>query len=358
MLLSGQDKNRISKIQKSDEQTPLISVVVPVYNVLPYLDRCIQSIVDQTYPSLELVLIDDGSTDGSGERCDIWAARLQNTAAPFPIRSVTLIHQNHKGVAAARNTGIASMHGDYISFLDADDYLHPEMIQRLYDAIRKDGSDLALCQYDTEVRKYRYKIGIKEGIYTGKDTLFILLSDNQLISYTLWNKLYPVKLLPCLCFPEGCNYEDAEVIVRILKRVDTVSVLTERLYYHTIRHGSITNTYTVRNIKDLIRSVNVRESMMLDCIPEKHSIIQALTTRSYLRCWYRLQMLHDSEQTALSAALQIQILKRKQDLPLLDLKGKVLFLMLIYTPRIGKWLFSIKERFISFFLSCTARPSD
>ena len=117
----------------------LISVIVPVYNVAPYLDRCVKSIVEQTYKNLEIILIDDGSTDASGDMCDIWAKKDSR---------IQVIHKPNGGQSEARNMGIDHSTGDYLSFADPDDWLDTSMLETLFSAIRDNrGVDMAVCGF-------------------------------------------------------------------------------------------------------------------------------------------------------------------------------------------------------------------
>ena len=117
---------------------PKISVIVPVYKVEPYLDRCVESIVNQTYRDLEIILVDDGSPDACPAMCDAWAARDER---------IRVIHTSNGGAARARNLGLMQARGDYIGFADSDDILHPEMYQKLLHALEETESDIAECSY-------------------------------------------------------------------------------------------------------------------------------------------------------------------------------------------------------------------
>ncbi len=120
------------------EKQPLISVIVPIYKVEQYLNRCVQSIVDQTYKNLEIILVDDGSPDNSPAMCDAWAEKDDR---------IRVIHKENGGVSSARNAGLDAANGAYIGFVDGDDYIEPDMYAQLLQAIQKDSSDMAVCGY-------------------------------------------------------------------------------------------------------------------------------------------------------------------------------------------------------------------
>ena len=118
------------------EQKPLISVIVPVYGVEEYLDRCVQSIVDQTYHNLEIILVDDGSPDNCGAMCDAWAAKDSR---------IKVIHKENGGLSDARNAGMAIATGELMAFVDSDDHISPDMYRQLYERMQADNSDIAAC---------------------------------------------------------------------------------------------------------------------------------------------------------------------------------------------------------------------
>ena len=116
---------------------PLVSVIVPVYNVLPYLREALDSVINQTYKNLEILIVDDGSTDGSGEVCDEYLSDPR----------VIVIHQENKGLSGARNTGLDRMTGEYVAFIDSDDAFKPEMIERMLETITRNKAEMSICGY-------------------------------------------------------------------------------------------------------------------------------------------------------------------------------------------------------------------
>ena len=117
-------------------QAPLISLIVPIYNVASYVDRCVASLVNQTYSNLEILLVDDGSTDGSGALCDEWAKKDSR---------IHVVHKENGGLSDTRNQGIKLSKGDYLAFIDGDDYIAPEYCEKLYQALAAHDADIALC---------------------------------------------------------------------------------------------------------------------------------------------------------------------------------------------------------------------
>ena len=227
---------------------PLISVIIPVYNVLPYLREALESVLCQTYHHLETIIIDDGSTDGSGSVCDEYLSDPR----------VQVIHQENRGLSGARNTGFDHATGDYIAFLDPDDAFHPKMIEQLYEALMQQSADLVSCGYDTyetegcfetEERTEPVKFGTVVSV-SGKDAIHDLAEGN--FPVIVWNKLYPKRIWETLRFPEGRFYEDIWIMPAVLSHCDRIAIVPDALVYHRKRASSITSTFSVHNLQDLI----------------------------------------------------------------------------------------------------------
>ena len=159
------------------KEEKLISVIIPVYNVEKYLRRCIDSVINQTYKNLEIIIVDDGSTDNSSNICDEYTNKDSR---------VKVVHKENGGLSSARNVGIELAKGDLIAFVDSDDYIELEMYEKLKENMDKYDSDIAICQYYNSF-KYSIKrqIGVEEEkIYEGKD-MFFHMDEIKAIA---WNK--------------------------------------------------------------------------------------------------------------------------------------------------------------------------
>ena len=228
---------------------PLISVIIPIYNVFPYLREALDSVIYQTWKNLEIILIDDGSMDESGTYCDEYAKKDSR---------ISVIHQENRGLSAARNVGLDRMTGEYVVFLDPDDSFQPEMIKQLYHALKTHQADLAICGYNvyitegpmTAVRKKQTISFGRESVLTGCEALTALL-ENRLPT-SVWNKLYPRKLWSQLRFLEGHVYEDTLATLRVLEMSEKVAVIPVPLVNHRKRRSSITTTRTIQNTRDLL----------------------------------------------------------------------------------------------------------
>ena len=230
----------------------MISVLVPIYNVEPYLEEAIESVMHQTYTNLEIILVDDGSIDGSGEICDRYQKKDSR---------IMVIHQENRGVSAARNAGLDICKGEMIAFLDSDDAFCEDMLQKMSDAMLESGADIVECKFAIykgghpmdpqkirKKKKYFSSEGNRRGLYPKRDALLMQLDEK--IAVTVWNKLYTHKVWDSIRFREGQNYEDLDIILPLLGEAESVYILDEELYMRRIRKGSITTTYTFKNIRD------------------------------------------------------------------------------------------------------------
>lgn len=215
-------------------QTPLISVIVPVYNVEPYLRRCVDSILRQTYRNLEILLVDDGSTDRSGTICD--ASAQQDTR-------VKVIHQKNQGQAAARNHGIDQAKGEYLSFVDSDDFIEERMLETLCRDAAEAGVMLAAAGFrkvSDAVASSAPTEGIGPEIMSGKEAIDSLLLSEEIGDFP-WNKLYDRRLFDGVRYPEGYIFEDLGTTYRLVERCPRISFRREALYNYYQRADSTLN---------------------------------------------------------------------------------------------------------------------
>ena len=207
-----------------NKDKPMISVIVPVYNSRNYLHRCIKSIQMQTYSNIEIILIDDGSTDGSGLICDDLASQDSR---------IRVIHKRNGGQASARNEGLLLAKGDLIGFVDNDDVIEANMYEILYANKKRENVSISGIIADW-VYSDRIECPSKmfeSRVYTGQELLRNMLYKEKLISSSVWDKLFDKKLFDDVKFPEGCEYEDYWVLSQILPKIDRVYIETIPLYH-------------------------------------------------------------------------------------------------------------------------------
>ena len=218
-----------------------ISVVVPVYKVEKYLRRCVESILSQTYENLEIILVDDGSPDDCGKLCDEFAAIDSR---------VKVIHKKNGGLSSARNAGIAAATGTYIGFIDSDDYIAPDMYEKLCAALEENRADISICNYlyvdentDAVDEQMRQCSPLHDEVLSREQALRKLNASQDGYSFyvTAWNKLYKRELFADCLFREGWIHEDEFLVHHIFSRCERIAVMEAPLYYYVQRMGSITN---------------------------------------------------------------------------------------------------------------------
>ncbi len=212
-----------------------ISVIVPVYKVEPYLRRCVDSILNQTFTDFDLILVDDGSPDGCPAICDEYAKKDDR---------IVVIHQKNGGLSAARNAGIdwafANSDSKWLSFVDSDDWVHSEFLSSLYRAVTEDNVDISICYYEpieneSDVTKDEYA-------YTTEKWDAVELYTDQKFRYltvSAWNKLYSKKVFGDQRYPVGKIHEDFFVTYKLVYASSAVTVVTFPLYKYFIREQSI-----------------------------------------------------------------------------------------------------------------------
>ena len=223
----------------------LISVIIPVYNVETYLKECAASIIGQTYKNFEAILVDDGSTDSSGEICD----SLEKQDERFKV-----IHQKNKGLSGARNTGLASAKGDYICFVDSDDRVSPDYLLRMMEAIKAENADLAICDVES-TKLCEPSLDIRDRCTLEASECRWWLSDTRSREYVLmvvaWNKLYTRTLLDGFSYAEGKWHEDEFAINKIIYKIRKAVFIPEKLYEYRDNTEGITGDSNKYNAKHL-----------------------------------------------------------------------------------------------------------
>ena len=220
----------------------LISVIIPIYKVEKYLKQCIESVINQTYTNLDIILVDDGSPDNCGLLCDEYEKKDSR---------IRVIHKQNGGLSDARNAGITIAQGEYIGFVDSDDYISQDMYEKLHSAIKKNNAQLAVCNFQyvnedgTEINK---QSPVKNEKLSRIEALHKLNESMWWYYVTAWNKLYRKELFSNIRFPFARLYEDAYLVHEIMGECDNIATISEKLYYYRQRDNSIiTSGKSVRN---------------------------------------------------------------------------------------------------------------
>lgn len=229
---------------------PLISIIVPVYKVEQYLGKCIQSIIDQTYNNLQIILVDDGSPDNCGKICDDYAKKDSR---------IEVVHKTNGGLSDARNIGISKANGEYIGFVDSDDYIKESMYEDMYNLIEKSQSDVCICNFYNVIGNDKILRNPNNGIYEYNriEILKEILLDDKIQSYA-WNKLYKKELFDDIKYPIGKKYEDIGTTFYILEKCNKVIVTGTPEYYYLNRADSIVNNVNEKTIIDYIELITER----------------------------------------------------------------------------------------------------
>ena len=212
-----------------------ISVIVPVYNVAAYLERCVSSILKQTYDNLEIILVDDGSTDGSGKACDEYSSIDKR---------VHVIHQENRGLSEARNSGLKVATGKYIFFCDSDDYIESGCLEEMLKRLKREHADVVACGFDTvydetsSEKVFTIVMDSKPGRWSGRQSVIEMMRSTNVCS-VVWNKLYKKELFEGLSFPKGIQNEDEAITYKLLYRAGIVSYTPDTLYNYYQRNNSI-----------------------------------------------------------------------------------------------------------------------
>ncbi len=209
-----------------------ISVIVPVYNVEHYLDRCIQSIVSQTYTNLEIILVDDGSEDHCPATCDDWTIRDER---------IKTIHKENGGLSDARNIGMLAATGEYIAFVDSDDWIAPRMLELLFNAMQEDKSDIAACAVEMvwEDDTPSCLLTVKTKALLSREEAQRALLNETLLKHPVWYKLYKRELICDILFKVGKYHEDIFWSYQAIGKANSVSLIDIVGYYYTQRANSI-----------------------------------------------------------------------------------------------------------------------
>lgn len=236
---------------KENTMSELVSIIVPIYKVEKYLDECVSSLVNQTYSNIEIILVDDGSPDSCPQKCDNWAQKDAR---------IKVIHKVNGGLSDARNAGIDESTGDYMMFVDSDDFVELDMVANLYYCIKKTDADVACCGI------YNYINGEKSELYNRqlKENLTVFTSLNRLKALlrtatdcAAWGKLYKRTAIRNSRFVKGRYNEDVLFLFDLYQSCDRIVYIKRPLYNYRITPGSVTNTVSTRTMDCLTNALEM-----------------------------------------------------------------------------------------------------
>ena len=231
---------------------PLITVIVPIYNTEKYLDKCINSIINQTYINLEIILVDDGSTDNSLNICNEYK-KID--------KRIVIINKKNGGLSSAKNAGLDVHKGKYVSFIDSDDYVDNNFIEELYNNLINTNSDISLCNYYDTINNIDYPKKSESFVLENNYKYKYLLGKYSIVTVVSWNKLYKEKIFNKLRFETNKKHEDAYIIADILKEAKRISYMLDKcLYHYNRRDNSLSTSYNISSFDNIIafeKNINI-----------------------------------------------------------------------------------------------------
>ncbi len=228
----------------------LVSVIVPIYKVEPFLVRCLDSITGQTYDNLEIILVNDGSPDGCSDICESYREKDAR---------ITVIHKDNGGQSSARNAALDICTGDYISFIDPDDFIEKDMMEVMVSSMIRTGSDISVCgrfeDYKDSKRNSLSLSWSKERVFSSEEIVRKLLLRKE-IGFSVCDKLFDRRLWENLRFKEGHLYEDMIVSISLFHSSRSIVYVGKPLYHYVHRENSTTTTLSEKNVRDYKKAIN------------------------------------------------------------------------------------------------------
>lgn len=316
---------------------PLISVVMPVYNVKPYLEKCVDSVCRQTYKELEIILVDDGSTDGSAELCD----KLKSMDD-----RIVVIHKENGGLSDARNAGTLQANGKYISYVDSDDYIKETYIEYLYSLIQKYNCKVSLATHIV-VHENGKEVEIGDGsdeLLSAKDCLERMLY-HDVIDTSAWSKLYDIELAREFLYPKGKLFEDIGNTYRFFIASEQVACGYEPQYYYMLRSNSIvTSSFNMKKL-DMLEMTDQMAEVVGHKYPELKDAL--LRRRVYARFSTLNQMKNTNDHVEVRNDLIAYIKRYKNEViknPKTPKRDKIAIILLSINYSLYKWCWDLKTR--------------
>lgn len=322
----------------------LISIIIPVYNIEAYLTRCLETIVAQTYKNLEIILIDDGSTDGSGQICDEFAKNESRAR---------VIHQENKGLWAARNVGKREAHGEYLVFPDGDDYMHIDTIRLMYEAINSNGG------YDFAMVERKYTERLDEDINANGANNLKDLSQNELIDnmfskkivmpyWNQWDKLYRATLIENLWSDNYRYAQDWDYNFRVFLRVNRAVLIRRPLYFYLQRPTAATKRSDYWDVV-LECMCQMLTKNFVNLPQEKKDFEHYLLDKLYTRMLFFKNRSYGSSKQQKVFHLCREYIRTTQKAywlcPRIPLYKKIAVILLLNCPRLTHWLMRVSKNY-------------
>lgn len=310
-----------------------ISVIVPVYNVEQYLERCVDSIINQTYTNLEIILVNDGSTDNSGKLCDELAKKDER---------IRVIHKENGGLSDARNRGIDESESDLVGFIDSDDYIDSDMYEVLLKNLNDTDADLSMCAlYDVYNNTPEAQVTNKETWELSSEQAIKMVMEAKILSVTAVNKLYRKSLFSDLKFEVGKIAEDAFIMIKLLDKCEKIVATNEKKYYYVHRENSITTQKFSTKFLNVIEAYEQNSNIILEKYPKLKDVAQTRMNWAYFYVLDRLLLDDNYNDKELENKLISYLKNHRKDIlndPLFTKGRKIGFIALLLSRNLYRKL--------------------
>lgn len=310
-----------------------ISVIVPVYNVEQYLERCVDSIINQTYTNLEIILVNDGSTDNSGKLCDELAKKDER---------IRVIHKENGGLSDARNRGIDESESDLVGFIDSDDYIDSDMYEVLLKNLNDTDADLSMCAlYDVYNNTPEAQVTNKETWKLSSEQAIKMVMEAKILSVTAVNKLYRKSLFKDLKFEVGKIAEDAFIMIKLLDKCEKIVATNEKKYYYVHRENSITTQKFSTKFLNVIEAYEQNSNIILEKYPKLKDVAQTRMNWAYFYVLDRLLLDDNYNDKELENKLISYLKNHRKDIlndPLFTKGRKIGFIALLLSRNLYRKL--------------------
>ena len=310
-----------------------ISVIVPVYNVEQYLERCVDSIINQTYTNLEIILVNDGSTDNSGKLCDELAKKDER---------IRVIHKENGGLSDARNRGIDESESDLVGFIDSDDYIDSDMYEVLLKNLNNTDADLSMCAlYDVYNNTPEAQVTNKETWELSSEQAIKMVMEAKILSVTAVNKLYRKSLFKDLKFEVGKIAEDAFIMIKLLDKCEKIVATNEKKYYYVHRENSITTQKFSTKFLNVIEAYEQNSNIILEKYPKLKDVAQTRMNWAYFYVLDRLLLDDNYNDKELENKLISYLKNHRKDIlndPLFTKGRKIGFIALLLSRNLYRKL--------------------
>ena len=310
-----------------------ISVIVPVYNVEQYLERCVDSIINQTYTNLEIILVNDGSTDNSGKLCDELAKTDER---------IRVIHKENGGLSDARNRGIDESESDLVGFIDSDDYIDSDMYEVLLKNLNDTDADLSMCAlYDVYNNTPEAQVTNKETWKLSSEQAIKMVMEAKILSVTAVNKLYRKSLFTDLKFEVGKIAEDAFIMIKLLDKCEKIVATNEKKYYYVHRENSITTQKFSTKFLNVIEAYEQNSNIISEKYPKLKDVAQTRMNWAYFYVLDRLLLDDNYNDKELENKLISYLKNHRKDIlndPLFTKGRKIGFIALLLSRNLYRKL--------------------